>query len=73
MTTNFNENSSGCEYQFSSIVYRTNGGIESRESESVEVDGVKEWEVGKILNKRKIRGVVKYLVHWKVFIAESNI
>ena len=28
----------------------------------VEVDGVEEQEVEKILNKRKIRGVVKYLV-----------
>ena len=28
----------------------------------VEVKRVKEWEVEKILNKRKIRGIVKYLV-----------
>ena len=28
----------------------------------VEVKEVKEWEVEKILNKRKVRGVVKYLV-----------
>ena len=28
----------------------------------VEINKVKEWEVEKILNKRKIRGVVKYLV-----------
>jgi len=35
----------------------------------VEVEGVKEWKVGKILNKRKVRGVVKYLVQWKEFIA----
>ena len=28
----------------------------------VEVEGVKEWEIKKILNKRKIKGVVKYLV-----------
>jgi len=28
----------------------------------VEVEGVKEWEVEKILNKKKIRGVEKYLV-----------
>ena len=27
----------------------------------------------KILNKRKIREVVKYLVQWKGFIVESNI
>jgi len=28
----------------------------------VEVEGVEEWEVEKILNKQKIREVVKYLV-----------
>jgi len=28
----------------------------------VEVDGVEEWEIEKILNKRKIWGVKKYLV-----------
>jgi len=38
----------------------------------VEVEGVKEWKVEKILNKRKIRGVDKYLVQWKGFTAESN-
>jgi len=26
------------------------------------VEGVEEWEVEKILNKRKVRGVTKYLV-----------
>jgi len=29
----------------------------------VEVEGVEEWEVEKILNKKKIRGVEKYLVY----------
>ena len=38
----------------------------------MEVEGVKEWKVEKILNKRKIRGVDKYLVQWKGFTAESN-
>jgi len=33
-----------------------------KEQKLVEVDGVKEWKVEKILNKRKIQGVVKYLV-----------
>jgi len=28
----------------------------------VEVEGIEEWEVENILNKRKIKGVVKYLV-----------
>ena len=39
----------------------------------VKVEGVEEWEVEKILNKRKIQGVDKYLVHWKEFIAENDI
>ena len=38
----------------------------------VEIKGVKEWEVEKILNKRKIQGVEKYLVCWKRFIAEND-
>ena len=38
----------------------------------MEVEGVEEWEVEKILNKRKVRGVTKYLVQWKGFIAENN-
>ena len=29
----------------------------------VKVEGVKEWKVEKILNKRKIQGIKKYLVH----------
>jgi len=32
------------------------------EAKLVEVDRVEEWEIEKILNKRKIREVVKYLV-----------
>jgi len=43
------------------------------EPNPVEVDGVKEWEVEKILNKRKVRGVMKYLVYWKGFTAENDI
>ena len=38
----------------------------------VEVDEVEEWKVEKILNKRKIWGVEKYLVHWKEFMAEND-
>ena len=38
----------------------------------MEVEGVEEWEVEKILNKRKIREVEKYLVHWKRFTAEHD-
>jgi len=29
-------------------------------------------ESGKILNKRKIRGVVKYLMQWKEFIVKYD-
>ena len=35
----------------------------AKELKPVEVNGVEEWEVEKILNKRKVRGVMKYLVH----------
>ena len=37
-------------------------GQKKEEGKPVEVEGVKEWEVEKILNKKKIRGVKKYLV-----------
>jgi len=37
------------------------------------VKGVEEWEVEKILNKKIIRGVEKYLVQWKEFTAEGDI
>ena len=33
---------------------------------------VEEWKVEKILNKRKIRGVEKYLVQWKGFTVKYN-
>ena len=39
----------------------------------IEVEGVEKCEVEKILNKRRIRGVDKYLVQWKGFIAEYDI
>ena len=38
----------------------------------MEVEGVEEWEVEKVLNKKKIRGVEKYLVQWKEFMAEGD-
>jgi len=34
--------------------------------------GEEEWEVEKILNKRKVRGRGKYLVQWKGFTAEGD-
>ena len=33
------------------------------EYKPIEVDGVKEWEVEKILNKRKVWEVINYLVY----------
>ena len=44
-----------------------------KEEKLIEVEGIEEWEVEKILNKRKIRGVEKYLVQWKEFTAEGDI
>ena len=38
----------------------------------VVVEGEEEWEVEKILNKRKIRGKDKFLVRWKGFMAEGD-
>ena len=37
-------------------------GQKKEEGKPIEVEGVEEWEVEKILNKRKISGVEKYLV-----------
>ena len=37
-------------------------GQEKKEEKPIEVEGAKEWEVERILNKKKIRGVKKYLV-----------
>jgi len=42
------------------------------EGKLVEIEEVKEWEVEKTLNKKKIRGVEKYLVWWKGFMAEGD-
>ena len=42
------------------------------EGKPVEVEGVEEWEVEKILNKKKMRGVEKYLVQWKGFTVEHD-
>ena len=37
-------------------------GQKKEEGKPIEVEGVEEWEVEKILNRKKIRGVEKYLV-----------
>ena len=42
------------------------------EGKPIEIEEVEEWEIEKILNKRKIRGVDKYLVRWKGFMAEHD-
>jgi len=47
-------------------------GQKKEEGKPIEIEGVKEWEIEKILNKRKIRGVDKYLVQWKGFTAEHD-
>ena len=48
------------------------GGQKKEEEKPIEVEEAEEWEVEKILNKRKIRGVKKYLVRWKRFTAEHD-
>ena len=37
-------------------------GQKKKKAKPIEVEGVKEWEVEKILNKRKMRGINRYLV-----------
>ena len=48
-------------------------GQNKEQGKQVEVEEVEEWEVEKILNKKKIRGVEKYLIWWKGFMAEGDI
>jgi len=47
-------------------------GQRKEEGKLVEVEGVEEWEVEKVLNKKKMRGVEKYLIRWKGFTAEGD-
>jgi len=47
-------------------------GQRKEEGKPVEVEGIEEWGVEKILDKKKIRGVEKYLVRWKGFTAEGD-
>ena len=47
-------------------------GQKKEEGKLVEVEGVEEWEVEKILNKKRMRGVVKYLIWWKGFTVEGD-
>ena len=48
------------------------GGQKKKEVKLVEVGEVGEQEVERIINKRKIRKVIKYLVRWKRFIVEHD-
>jgi len=47
-------------------------GQKKEEAKPVEVERVEEWEVEKILNKKKMRRVKKYLIRWKEFMAEED-
>ena len=47
-------------------------GQKKEEEKPIEIEEVEEWKIEKILNKRKIRGVDKYLVRWKGFTAGHN-
>ena len=47
-------------------------GQKKEEGKPIEVEGAKEWEVERILNKKKIREVEKYLVQCKGFTAERD-
>jgi len=47
-------------------------GQKKEEGKPVEIEGVEEWKVEKILNKKKMRGVVKYLIQWKGFMAKGD-
>ena len=48
-------------------------GQKKNKGKLVNVEGMEEWEIKKILNKRKMRGVNRYLVQWKGFTAENDI
>ena len=47
-------------------------GQKKEEGKLVEVERVEEWEVEKILNKKKMRGGEKYLIRWKEFMVEGD-
>ena len=47
-------------------------GQRKKKPASVVIEGKKEWEVERILNKWQIWGKDKYLVQWKGFMTESN-
>ena len=47
-------------------------GQKKEKRKPVEVEEVEEWKVEKVLNKKKMRGVEKYLVQWKGFTVERD-
>ena len=47
-------------------------GQKKEEGKPVEIEEVEEWEVEKILNKKRMRGVEKYLIWWKGFTVEGD-
>ena len=47
-------------------------GQKKEKGKLVKVEGIEEWEVEKVLNKKKMRGVEKYLIWWKGFTAEGD-
>ena len=58
-----------------SRICRYVGQVEGQKKEQpalVIIEGEKEWEVERILNKRRVRGKDKYLVCWKGFTVESD-
>jgi len=58
-----------------SRIRRYIGQVEGQRKEQpapVIIEGEEEWEVERILNKRKVRGRDKYLVRWKGFTAEYD-
>jgi len=59
-----------------SRIHRYVGQVERQKKEQpapVIIEGEEEWKVERILNKQRVRGKDKYLVHWKGFTAESDI
>jgi len=58
-----------------SRIRRYVGQVEGQKKEQplpVIIKGEEEWEVERILNKRRVQGKDKYLVRWKGFTAESD-
>jgi len=58
-----------------SQVRRYKSQVEGQRKETpqpVVIEGEEEWEVEKIMNKRKVRGREKYLVQWKGCMAEED-